>query len=449
MIKNKSFKKNIVLAIICLLTVSLIISLTACASNSKSNVISSAKEHDQNYPAEYNYVKDFEQMGLGMFVHFGLYSTIGKGEWYLNKNPEANMAEYENLTDTFEVDSNWAQELVQTAKSAGAKYITITTRHHDGFSLYDTKGLNNYDAPHSKCGRDLIKEFVDACNANGIKPFFYHTLLDWHEKTYKSDFNTYLDYLYKSVELLCTNYGKIGGFWFDGSWDQPDADWKYDRLYNMIKSHQPEAMIINNTGLDEQGKVSSPLVDSVTYERGNPSFANNTDRPRAGEMCESLTDHWGYAQDDISFKPVSKLIDILLECRKFDCNLLINVGPKGNGLIGEFEKTTLENLGKWIRFNKNFIYKIRNSEMQAENAEIVKDENHYYVMLRDVPMQENVTEKNNNILKTVKIKTDKKVVNATYLDTDESVEIDNNSFKVKPFAYGTSLYSRIVQFDLE
>ena len=156
---------------------------------------------------ELKYIEDFKQLGFGLFVHFGLYSIVGKGEWYLHLNPNAKMNEYEKLPAKFKVKKNWAKELVNTAKQAGCKYITLTTRHHDGFSLYDTCGLNDYDAPHSACGRDLIREFVDACNEGGIVPFFYHTLLDWREESYQTDFPKYIDYLVKSIEILCKNYG--------------------------------------------------------------------------------------------------------------------------------------------------------------------------------------------------------------------------------------------------
>ena len=158
-------------------------------------------------------ILDFEKLGLGMFVHFGLYSKLGKGEWSL-KSLGLDPAEYEPLAKDFCPEPDWAQQLVSNAKNAGCKYITLTTRHHDGYSLYDTCGMNDYDAPHS-CGRDLVREFVDACNAQGIIPFFYHTLIDWHEKScpYASDlrpelnrdghWETYMEYLQKSVELVC------------------------------------------------------------------------------------------------------------------------------------------------------------------------------------------------------------------------------------------------------
>ena len=135
-------------------------------------------------------IKEFEKLGLGMFVHFGLYSVIGKGEW-AKHNLNIPWEQYLKTLDSFAPKNNWAEELVLAAKEAGCRYITLTTRHHDGFSLYDTCGLNTYDAPHI-CGRDLVKEFVEACNKHDIIPFFYHTLLDWHEESYNTNFKVYL-----------------------------------------------------------------------------------------------------------------------------------------------------------------------------------------------------------------------------------------------------------------
>ena len=142
------------------------------------------------------YIADFEKIGFGLFVHFGLYSIVGRGEWYEHIF-NVNKDEYHKLANRFKVSKNWATNLVRTAKKAGARYITLTTRHHDGFSLYDTKGLSDFDAPHSLAGRDLIKEFVDACNKENIVPMFYHTLLDWNNEDYQKDFPKYIDYLVK------------------------------------------------------------------------------------------------------------------------------------------------------------------------------------------------------------------------------------------------------------
>ena len=164
-------------------------------------------------------IEDFEGMALGMFVHWGLYAQMGRGEWIMHQEliPKE---EYSKLKNTFTAEDYDPSEWVKTAKSAGAKYMVVTTRHHDGFSLYDTCGLSDYDALHSPAGRDLIAEYVDACRAEGLVPFFYHTTLDWYQDSFQEDFDAYLDYLLHSVEILCTRYGKIGGLWFDGNWNR-------------------------------------------------------------------------------------------------------------------------------------------------------------------------------------------------------------------------------------
>ena len=154
----------------------------------------------------YEYIARFKKLGFGLFCHFGLYSNYGRGEWALNVYGN-NGNTYNDAMKNFCIAEDWAKRLVATAKEAGCKYITLTTRHHEGFSLFDTCGLNEFDAPHSACKRDLVREFVDACNAEGIVPFFYHTLLDWHNPDYKENFPKYIDYLIASVEILCKNCG--------------------------------------------------------------------------------------------------------------------------------------------------------------------------------------------------------------------------------------------------
>ena len=261
-------------------------------------------------------IKQFETLGLGLFVHFGLYSLLGRGEW-IKFNERIPDEEYERLTASFCPAPDWADRLAEAAAMAGCRYITLTARHHDGFSLYDTRGLNNYDAPHA-CSRDLIAEFVAACRKQGLRPFFYHTLLDWREPGYRTDFHAYLTYLRASVERLCTNYGEIGGIWFDGMWDKPDADWQEDVLYATIRRHQPEAIIINNTGLHERGKLGHIELDSVTFERGRPWPINLADSPKyiASEMCQTMGDTWGYGAGDLNYKAPAELIEDLCVCRR-------------------------------------------------------------------------------------------------------------------------------------
>ena len=312
-------------------------------------------------PVPYKYVSDFENLGFGMFVHWGLYSQLGKGEWIFQHDPDLEWDEYAKLKDTFTAEDFDAEKLVLTAKNAGCKYITLTTRHHEGFSLYDTCGLNDFDAPHSPAGRDLIKEFVDACNKHGIIPFFYHTTLDWYNKDFEEDFDKYLEYLRKSVEILCTKYGKIGGLWFDGNWSKRGADWKEDALYATIRKYQPEAIIVNNTGLEAHGAIGNPEIDSVTFERGRPTPMDREGMPKyvAAEMCETINEHWGIGEMDFDYKSPKNLIETLCLCRKVGANLLLNIGPKGQGGIDSYQAELLKKIGEWVKVYGEAIYEAK------------------------------------------------------------------------------------------
>lgn len=397
----------------------------------------------------YEYIENFKRLGFGMFIHFGLYSVIGRGEWYyMQYVPDKN--KYENTINKFKITKNWAKNLVKTAKDAGCKYITLTTRHHDGFSLYDTCGLSEFDAPHSLTGRDLIREFVDECNKEGIIPFFYHTLLDWHNPDYNNDFPKYIDYLDKSIEILCKNYGKIGGFWFDGMWDKPNEDWQEDRIYGTIRKYQPEAMIINNTGLNALGQTGHIEIDSVTFERGKPAFVDTSEKPIAGEVCDALTDHWGYAKYDICLKSPKELIETLIDCRKYDCNLLLNSGLKGNGKMDEGEKAAFKRIGMWIKENKNFIYKAKSTDLTAENADMMTDGEYYYAAIKGVLMSANCNVAKFGESKTVTLNTDKRIVDAEWLDSGKEIDLKTDkSFVCEPFEYGKSLAVRVAKFKLK
>lgn len=300
-------------------------------------------------PVPKKYIAEFEKLGFGMFVHWGLYSQLGRGEWVYNRE-QLDMNEYKKLAETFTAEDFDAEELVKVARDAGMKYITLTTRHHEGFSLYDTKGLSDFDSVQApNCKRDLVGEFIAACNKYGIKPFLYHTTLDWYNKDFYEDFDKYLEYLRKSVEILCTNYGKIGGLWFDGNWSKPDADWKEDELYKTIRKHQPEAMIINNTGLHQRGKAGNIEIDSVTFERGLPEPINREGMEKyiAGEMCETVNEHWGIGYSDFNYKSPGYLIESLCMCRKAGANYLLNIGPEAQGSVHPYQRELLKIIGRW------------------------------------------------------------------------------------------------------
>lgn len=332
-------------------------------------------------------ISNFENLGFGMFVHWGLYSQLGVGEWTFHSH-HRDMDEYKKLKDTFTAEDFDAEELVLTAKKAGCKYITLTTRHHEGFSLYDTKGLCDFDAPHAAAKRDLIREFVDACNKHGIIPFFYHTTLDWYQKDFNENFDAYLEYLRKSVEVLCTNYGKIGGLWFDGNWSKKDADWKEGELYATIRKHQPDAIIVNNTGLSNRGETGHPEIDSVTFEQGRPTPMNREGMPKylAAEMCYTLNHHWGIGYNDLDYKSPRELIETLCACRRVGANLLLNIGPTAQGGIVPIQKELMGILGRWMEFYGEAIYQGKPHPATCGNGKnfILRSENALYFFIHDL-----------------------------------------------------------------
>ena len=400
------------------------------------------------------YIKEFEKLGFGMFVHYGLYSLVGTGEWAKLCNNIAD-EDYYPLVEQFNPKTDWATELVKMAKKAGCKYITLTTRHHDGFSLYDTCGLNVYDAPHSKCRRDLVREFVDACNAEGIIPFFYHTLLDWWHVDFNADFPKYLEYLRDSVEILCKNYGKIGGIWFDGMWSKPEDDWEEDALYGLIRKYQPEAMIINNTGLNARGALGHIELDSVTFERGKPQPINMEGAPKyiASEMCQVFCDHWGYAEDDLNYKAPGQMIRELADCRRYHSNMLINVGPMRDGSIRDIDKATLNLMGRWVAYFDEAIREPEPTDIIIEGKKddfVLKYGKNYYLFCYNLPMiaDANVAIFENTVYDSV-FKLKDKIQSVKWLDNGENVAYkqdgDNVTITTAPFSYGRNLVVRVAK----
>ena len=310
-------------------------------------------------PVAKQYIKDFEQMGLGVFVHFGIYSIVSKGEWhgyYLKGNSE-KIAEYKALKYKFNPDS--MENIVLEAKKAGAKYITLTTKHHDGFALFDTCGITDFDAMHSAAKRDLVKEFVEACRKHDIVPMFYYATHEFFNDDEDNNFPKYLEYIRNSVEVLCKNYGKIGGLWFDGNWSKTgEGDvWEEEKLYALIRKYQGEAMIINNTGLQRCGEVGNLEIDSVTYERGKAAPLNREGMKKyvAAEVCDSSNGHWGIA-NDFNHKSPKYILECLCKSRGAGANYLFNVGPEASGHVPSFQAALLGLIGEWMSIFGEAIY---------------------------------------------------------------------------------------------
>jgi alpha-L-fucosidase len=315
----------------------------------------------------------FQDAKFGMFIHWGVYSVLGDGEWVMN-NKKIPVSEYEKLAPQFNPSNFNAAELVGLAKAAGMKYITITSKHHDGFAMFGSK-VSDYDiVDRTPYHKDPIKMLADECHKQGIKLFFYYSELDWHNPDYyprgrtgrdggrpeTGDWQKYLDYMNGQLRELLTNYGEIGGIWFDGWWDRPDADWQLSRTYGLIHSLQPGALVGNNhhrlpfAGEDFQ-MFEKDLPGKKTAEFNKDSEVGTLPL----ETCETMNRSWGYNENDKNFKSSRQLVQYLVSAAGANANFLLNIGPKPDGTIQTEFVTGLKDVGGWLAKNGEAIYGTR------------------------------------------------------------------------------------------
>ena len=340
-------------------------------------LVSAASFAQKGYvPAQSNLEnrKEFQDMKFGVFIHWGIYSMMADGEWVMNVK-KLNHTEYAKLAQGFYPSKFNAAKWVSDVKAAGAKYICITSRHHDGFSMFATKQstFNIVDATPFK--RDIIKELADECHKQGIKLHFYYSLLDWSRPDYyplgstgkeagrteHGKWESYHQFMLNQLTELLTNYGEIGAIWFDGQWDQPaDFDWKLSEIYAHIHRIQPACMVINNHHL-------APIEgeDGQTFEKDLPGHnasgfsATSSVGELPLETCETMNNTWGYNITDLKYKSEKDLIHYLVKAAGYNANLLMNVGPRPNG---EFQNIAIERyaaMGKWLQTYGETIYGTR------------------------------------------------------------------------------------------
>ena len=314
----------------------------------------------------------FQDAKFGLFVHWGVYSILARQEWVMN-NEKIPVQEYEKLAPQFNPVKFDPDEWCRMVKDAGMHYITITSKHHDGFAIFDSE-VSDYDiVDRTPYGRDVLKMLADACERHGLKLYFYHSQLDWHHPDYfprgrtgnydsgrpeYGDWVKYLNYMNGQIKELCTNYGKIGGIWFDGMWDKPQADWRLAATYRLIHDLQPQAMIGSN-----HHRAPFKGEDFQMFEKGlpgkDPYNKEGTVSALPLETCETMNDHWGYHKDDKNFKSVRELIHYLVKAAGNNANFLLNVGPKPDGTIQPEFKERLTEMGNWLRINGEAIYGTR------------------------------------------------------------------------------------------
>ena len=322
----------------------------------------------------------FRDAKFGLFIHWGIYSMLGDGEWVLT-NKSLNEKEYQQLAAGFYPSRFNAREWVRLAKEAGMKYICFTSRHHDGFSMFNTEAsdYNVVDATPFK--RDVVKELSEACREEGLKLFLYYSHIDWHRPDYypwgrtgrqtgrepTGTWEDYLQFMDTQLTELLTNYGPIGGIWFDGWWDKPDADWQLERQYSLIHRLQPGCLIGNN-----HHKTPFEGEDFQMFERdlpGQNTAGYSADAEVSAlplESCETTNQTWGYSITDRNYKPVKQLIQTLVKAAGNNANLLLNVGPRPSGDFPELAVNTLQEIGKWTALYGETIYGTRAGEIAPQ-----------------------------------------------------------------------------------
>jgi alpha-L-fucosidase len=315
----------------------------------------------------------FRDAKFGMFIHWGVYSVLGDGEWVMN-NRHISVQDYETLPQQFDpVDFN-AAEWVAIAKAAGAKYITITSKHHDGFAMFATKQTTWNVVDRTPWKQDPLAQLARECRRQGIKLFFYYSQLDWHHPDYYplgetgqsaerppgGNWQRYLDLMNAQLTELLTNYGPIGGIWFDGWWDKPQADWQLQRTYDLIHKLQPEALIGNN-----HHRTPFPGEGFQMFERDLPgqTTADWNKNPVISnlplETCDTVNDSWGYTRGDRHWKTSAQLIRYLVGAAGRNANLLLNVGPMPTGKIQPEAVERLKEMGAWLAKYGDSIYGTR------------------------------------------------------------------------------------------
>lgn len=324
----------------------------------------------------------FQNDKFGLFVHWGVYSVLGKtgAEWIMNVD-KIPIAEYEKLPAQFNPTNFDPDEWCRMVKDAGMKYITITSKHHDGFAMFDSK-VSDYDiVDRTPYGKDVLKMLDEACQRNGLKLYFYHSQLDWHHPDYfprgrtgvdytgrpeSGTWTKYLDYMDGQLKELCSNYN-VCGIWFDGMWDKPDADWRLGTTYKLIHGVRSGIMIGSNHHV-----TPYPGEDFQMFEKGLPGkdpFSKDAQISTIIplETCETINNSWGYNKDDKNFKSVKDLVQYLVKAAGNDANFLLNIGPKPDGTIQDEFKERLAGMGAWMKKNGDSIYGTRGGPIAPQS----------------------------------------------------------------------------------
>lgn len=390
--------------------------------------------------------KWFEDAKFGLFIHWGVYSILGDGEWVMN-NQNISIKEYENLPKFFNPTKYNPEKWVLMAKEAGMKYITITSRHHDGFSMFNSKASSYNIVEKTPYGKDVLKMLAEACRKHDIKLFFYYSQLDWYRDDYfprgrtgngikgrgEGKWEDYINFMKAQLTELLTNYGEIGGIWFDGQWDQHDwdgkrfgkinVDFKLDEVYKLIHDLQPQALIGSNHHLAPNPGEDFQMFEKDLPGKGTKDFATSKDDigNLPLEVCETINGSWGFNLKDRKHKSEKELIQYLINAAGHGSNLLLNVGPMPNGEIQDEHINSLKKIGLWVKENGESIYGTRKGPSEPNDQFITtKKQNKIYIHVLD------------SSIESLEIKTfAKKIESLIYFNSKKKVKYVNKHNKLR------------------
>ncbi len=343
--------------------------------------------------------KQFQDMKFGMFVHWGASSLLGAGEWVMNIR-NIKVKDYTRLLEVFNPQQFNAAEWVASAKSAGMKYIVFVTRHHDGFSNWDTK-QSDWKITNTPYGKDVLKMLAEECKKQDMKLGLYYSTLDWYRNDYpyetgrtgkgtgrtqKSNYASYLRFMKNQLTELLTNYGEVMSIWFDGHWDQTNPegsadrasriDWKYEEIYSLIHRLQPNCMIGNNHHLSPLPGEDFQMFEKDLPGQNKSGFSfQEASQSLPLETCETMNGSWGYNITDNNHKTVKELVHYLVKAASLNTNFLLNIGPMASGKIQTEFVDTLKQMGNWMQQYGETITGTRGNIMDTQDWGVVTSKN--------------------------------------------------------------------------
>ena len=347
----------------------------------------------------------YQDLKFGMFIHWGIASVLAEDMWTMN-DKSILKKDYMRLIKVYDPKDFNAANWVSTAKQAGAKYIVFITKHHDGFSNWDTK-FSDWKITNNAFKRDPLKELATECKKQGIQLGLYYSILDWNRNDYphetgrtgqktgrpeKGDYPSYLKFVKNQLTELLTNYGEIINIWFDGHWDQTNPegsadrtsrlDWKYDEIYGLIHKLQPKCMVGNNHHMSPFAGEDFQMFEQDLPGQNSSGLNFQTASALPLESCVTLNDSWGYKIDDTHYKTVNQVIHTLVDAAGRNSNLLLNVGPMANGEIQQEFTDTLALVGKWVKQYGASVYGTRGGPLGPQTWGVTtQDAKHIYVHL--------------------------------------------------------------------